>query len=238
MLGKTRFWQSVVCGTALLFSAANLFAASDPDHPSSSFRVAEPTAIPGRTLAPGTYTIHVVDHLTDRYILRVDNAAGGDPTLFLGVVEKSGGHGSGMQKWGAQVNDATYLRGWSFTSMPTPLEFAYPKNEAVAVAKANNAQVPAIDPESEGIVSKVNLSSSEMQIITLWLLSPTSVGPKSPGGIKAVRYEQLASNAHKPVVARLPHTASMLPWFWLVGTLSLCGAAGTRRMRLAPARRS
>ena len=223
---------------ALLLSATTMFAA-DSERPSARFKVTSPTAVPGRVLAPGSYTIHVVDHLSDRYIVSVDGPGGKDHTLFIGIPDKNSlGSSQGEQTWGTAVSGATYLKGWSFPSLPTALEFAYPKNDAVAVAKANNAQVPAIDPESEGILAKTSLSKDEMHIITLWLLSPTSVGPNTPGGVQATRYSQgqsqLASNAHRP--AKLPHTASLLPTFSLVGLLSLLLAMSLRAMRLAARR--
>ncbi len=221
---------------AVLLSATTLFAA-DPERPSAHFKVSSPTAVPGRVLAPGSYTIHVVDHLSDRYIVSVDGTGGKNHTLFIGIPDKSGlGSSQGEQTWGTDVSGATYLKGWSFPSLPTALEFAYPKNDAVAVAKANNAQVPAIDPESEGMLSKTSLSKDEMHIITLWLLSPTSVGPNTPGGVQAVKYSQgqLASNAHRP--AKLPHTASLLPAFSLVGLCSLLLAMGLRTARFTARR--
>ena len=230
------FGKLASCCTALallVLGASTPLLAADSQHPEASFKVSDMTAVPGKTLPPGAYSIHIVDHLKDRYILRVDSAAAGTDALFIGIPNKRLPHGSqGRILWNTPADGATYLRGWNFPTLPTPLEFAYPKNDAVAVAKANNAQVPAIDPESEGMVSKASLSKDEMQIITLWLLSPTTVGPNAPAGIQAARYQQVASVTHKPVVARLPHTASLLPWFWLIGTLSLAGAFGLRPARL------
>ena len=221
---------------AVLLSTTAVFAA-DSQRPSAHFKVSSPTAVPGRVLTPGSYTIHVVDHLSDRYILSVDGAGGKNHTLFLGIPDKNSlGSSQGEQTWGTPVGDTTYLKGWSFPSLPTPLAFAYPKNDAVAVAKANSAQVPAIDPESEGMLSKTSLSKDEMHIVTLWLLSPASVGPNTPGGVQATKYSQgqLASNAHRP--AKLPHTASLLPLFSLLGLCSLLLAAGLRALRPATGR--
>ena len=224
--------------TLLVLGASTPLLAADSQHPEASFKVSDMTAVPGKTLPPGTYSIHIVDHLKDRYIVRVegasaDGAAANTSALFIGIPNKRLPHGSqGRILWNTPADGAIYLRGWNFPTLPTPLEFAYPKNDAVAVAKANNAQVPAIDPESEGIISKASLSKDEMHIITLWLLSPTTVGPNAPAGIQAARYQEVASVTHKPVVARLPHTASLLPWSWLIGTLSLAGAFGLRLARL------
>ncbi len=200
------------------------------DTPSTRLNVSEPTGVPGAVLSPGTYTIRVVDHLSDRSILSVEGPGGKNRTVFLGIPDKTGSGTLGEVKWNTPVGGTTYLKGWNFSG--TTLEFAYPKLDAVAVAKANNAQVPAIDPESEGMITKAGLSSSEMHIITLWLLSPTNVGPQTPGGVQAVRYSQVASNAHKPAIAKLPHTASLLPWMWLVGMVTGAAAFGLRGFRL------
>ncbi len=230
MIGK-----AISCTLAVVLGAAPLLAA-DSTHPSASFKVSEITAVPGKTLPPGKYTIAVVDHLSDRYIIRVQNASGTDRALFIGIPNSTASASAhGMMVWKTPANGATYLRGWNFSSVGTPLEFAYPKADAVAIAKANNSEVPAIDPESDGMVAKASLTQDEMQMITLWLLTPTHVGANSPAGISAQRYQQVASATpvRKPVVSKLPHTASMLPWFWLLGTISLAGAFGMRVLRLA-----
>ncbi len=236
MIQVARF--AAPCSASLLtlvFQTTPLYAAT-PEHPSETFQVTEASAVPGHPLTPGTYSVQVVDHLSDRYILKVQNANGGNTALFIGIPNKALPAGSqGEVVWGKPAGGTTYLRGWQFPALPG-LEFAYPKNDAVAIAKANGAQVPAIDPESEGMVSNTTLSPNEMHIITLWLLTPTRVGPSSPAGIAAARYSQVASAAPKP--AKLPHTASELPWFVLLGTLSLAGAAGLRVARPSTERRS
>ncbi len=220
---------------ALVLGTLPLHAA-DTDHPSATFQVTNASAVPGHTLASGTYSVEVVDHLSDRYILKVKDGDGKNSALFIGIPNKALPPGSrGEVVWTTPAGGTTYLRGWQFPSLPG-LEFAYPKNDAVAIAKANGVQVPAIDPESEGMVSNTTLSANEMHIITLWLLTPTRVGPSSPAGIAAARYSQVASAAHKP--AKLPHTASELPWLALLGSLALAGAAGLRVTRPSAESRS
>ncbi len=233
MLGKL-----VSCSLGIVLAACPLLAA-DAAHPSATMKVSDMTAIPGKTLPPGTYSIQVLDHLSDRYVMKVEGPSGADRTLFIGIPAKglpSSTHG--MVLWKTPADGATYLRGWRFNGLSTPLEFVYPKADAVAIAKANNMQVAAIDPESDGMNAKGNLSQDEMQIITLWLLTPTHVGANSPAGIKAAKYQQVASaSPRRPVVSKLPHTASMLPWFWLIGAFSITGAFGVRGLRYATDRR-
>ncbi len=201
------------------------------------FTVSEPTEIPGMTLRPGSYTIHVVDHLSERYVVRVDGLKGRIHSTFLAIEnpEVPKPTTPGRVLWANSPGDKEYLRGWLFRDEPAVLEFVFPKNEAVAIAKTNNAKVPAIDPASEGRPPTIKgLSKSDLELVTLWLLSSTRVGPSdSSAGIQAERYRQIASVEHKPVIARLPQTASSLPWILLLGALSMLTAAGIRVYRPA-----
>jgi hypothetical protein len=206
------------CSFALLLGATSLLAAS-PDGSSTTFQISSPTGIPGKVLSPGTYNLQVVDHVNDRYVLRVTNK--NDLTT-----------NSTLAYWKNPVQGDTYLRGWNVKGQNAALTFAYPKNDAVAIAKANDTQVPAIDPAGDGIVNNTGLSREEMHVVTLWLLTPTSVGPNSPGGISAARYQEVARVERKPVIARLPHTASPLPLVALLGLFSLAGAGALTRRRL------
>jgi hypothetical protein len=227
-MSRTTFAMALA-SAACLFSVATQAAFAD-NRPSAPLRVDSITAIPGHTLPPGQYRIQVVDHLSDRYVLSVDNPDG-THTLFLAIPEKRQ-PAAGEVLWHNQASGATYIRGWQFSGMSSFLQFVYPKNDAVAVAKANNTQVPAIDPESDGMKTTASLSKEEAQMITLWLLTPTPVGPNAPAGIEAHKLQQVASLEKPNLPAKLPRTASDLPLFWLCGGLSLLGAGGLRMARL------
>ncbi len=205
---------------------APCLSAADSGRPTAGLKVSELTAVPGKTLAPGSYTIHVLDHLSDRYIVEVDSANKNTHTLFIGIVGKSLTTAApGEIKWPIAAGGAQAIRGWKFPSLPA-LEFAYPKNDAVAIAKANGTDVPAIDPESDNIQS-AQLTPDEEKIVTLWLLTPTAVSPTAPAGISAKKLSQVAA-ARKPV--KLPKTASELPLVALLGMLAFAGALGLRRL--------
>ena len=230
----------LVLGSLLI---SPLFAVAEPAAPAESpgtgpaakFTIAEQTQVPGKTLSAGTYTIRVVDHLADRMILRVEG--GGKPTTFLALPSNDLGGNKGPVPLKAGVEGKAALRGFSFAD-GTSAEFVYPKGEAVGLAKANDKTVPAIDPASEGRSEATNgLSKTDMQMITLWMLKPTPVGPGDQGpGIKAERYQKVASNDSpkppRPRMKALPHTASDMPLVWLFGALSLGGAALLARRRV------
>ena len=130
-------------------------------------------------------------------------------------------------KWANSPDGTPYIKGWYFNGTPSVIEFVYPKDDAVAIAKSNPAKVPAVDPASEGKVSDNTLSQDDMQLLTLWVLSLEQVGPGNAPSIKAARYE-MASVSQKPAIKALPHTASWLPWVWLSGICSLIAAMALR----------
>ncbi len=119
------------------------------------------------------------------WFLRVNNSAGKEEATFIGLpagsrLPKQGGQGPiAMTAKGA--NKAA-LRGFTFAD-GSVAEFVYPKDEAVALAKANSTTIPAVDPASEGRVASPNLSRTDMELVTLWMLTPTLVGPTA--GIEA-----------------------------------------------------
>jgi hypothetical protein len=210
--------------------------AAGSNTPASKFTVSQTVEIPGLTLQPGSYSIHVVDHLSERYIVRVDGPKNRVHSTFLALADPATPKPAapGKELWQNAPSGKEYMRGWLFPGQPTVLEFVYPKSDAVAIAKSNNAKVPAIDPVSEGRPPTIRgLSRTDLELITLWLLSSTTVGPgDSSAGIQAERYPEVAQLApHKPAISRLPQTASYLPLIGLFGAFSLVMAFFLRFLR-------
>ena len=193
--------------TASMLAAAGTDALNGVNDEVSSFTVDNQTQVPGKTLKAGEYTIRIVDHLSDRMIVRIDRN-GKQETTFLALPA------SGLQKPSQQgpiklVNGKgkNALRGFSFPN-GTLAEFVYPKEEAVGIAKANNTKIPAVDPASEGLPADSALSSDDMKMVTLWMLSPVDVGPEGNGkGIAAERYQASRQAAAVPA----PRPAAVVP---------------------------
>ena len=248
---------------------------------SSNFSVSDKTAVPEAVLPAGAYSIRVIDHLRDRNIVRIVGATDNKVySTFIGLPDSDLGQGSqpGAISYNAKFKGQVALRGFEFPG-GTALRFVYPKADAVTLAKANSTPVVAIDPVSEGKPSDKNLSKDDMEVVTLWTLSTTTVGPndKTPA-IQAQRYQaapnstvaaaapssapaysapsrasnpaparsaassnsapvNVAANqvparpTSRPVIAKLPHTASNLPLVTLLMFLSMLMALGTRWIR-------
>lgn len=173
----TRLMFLVLCATGTAVAA---------DVKSASLNVSQATEVPGGELKPGAYSIGVVDSLTDRVVVRIDGRSGKTHLLFLGVRKQSGSEGSDSHavQWTSEASHKHFLRGYTFGS--DYIEFVYPKDDAVAIAKANNTGVVAVDPKSESRPELNKLTAQDRQMISLWMLTPVQVGP-SPG-IEAKHY--------------------------------------------------
>ncbi len=93
------------------------------------------------------------------------------------------------------------LRAWKCVTCAAPLEFVYPKLEAVKITDDSAEPVMAMDPSYDKLPS--NLSADDIKVMTLWLLSPERITADNIGrGVKAAKYLPVANQAPANQVAR------------------------------------
>ena len=197
--------RSIVLSLTILAATSGLYALDSPRSyvgETAIFALPTKTDVPGKTMPPGKYFILVVDQYSDRMIVRVENEATKDHSIFLGVPQPALGTGSkGPVEWNKGPSSGSAMRGYTF-SPGLAVEFVYPKDEAVGIATKNAAKVIAVDPQSEGMPELKNMSKDDMQMVNLWALSLTTVGAKdTQPAIEAKKYESLPINAPQPAVA-------------------------------------
>ncbi len=165
------------------------------------FQVKEKTEVPNTTLTPGNYSIRILDHLRDRVILQVSGKNNHVEATFLAVPASTMASAPvGPISYGAGPKGKAAMKGFAFPG-GTAVEFVYPKNDAVSIAQANGTRVMAIDPASEGRVPAPKLNQNDMQMITLWMLEPSRVGPSdAKPTIAATRYQAPQPIAPAPAV--------------------------------------
>lgn len=169
----------VLCALLLLPAARAAAPLDDPAVPNTpeQFQVSEKTEVPNVILQPGSYSIRIVDHLRDRVILQVTGKSNHVQTTFLAVPAATMANAPvGPISYGTGPKGKAALKGFAFTG-GTAVEFVYPKNDAVSIATANGTRVMAIDPASEGRAPAPKLSQTDMQLVSLWMLEPSRVGP-------------------------------------------------------------
>ncbi len=254
--------RSIVLSLTLLAATSGLYALAPSDSYVGStavFSIGSKIAVPGKTLTPGQYAIIIVDQYSDRMLVRVQNETTKEHVIFLGVPQSALGAESarGLVEWKNGPGGAPALRGFAF-SPRSAVEFVYPKSEAVQIATKNSAKVIAVDPDSESMPPVGNMSKDDIQMVSLWALSLTPVGPKDKGpAIAAKKYQgeqidpaALAKSAasqteqprevasleppsasgtpapvkRRPVIAKLPHTASPVAFIAFFGMFCLMAA--------------
>jgi hypothetical protein len=262
--------RSVILSLTLLAFTSGLYALTPSDSfvgSTAVFTIGSKTDVPGKTLSAGQYAIIIVDQYSDRMLVRVQNETTKEHVIFLGVPQPSLGEASasGPVEWKNGPGNKPALRGFEF-SPRSGVEFVYPKSEAVQIATKNSSRVIAVDPDSESLPPVSNMSKDDMQMVSLWTLSLTPVGPKDKGpAIAATKYlgepidttqsalaksgapateqprqvarleqpnlgksDVAAPVRHRPVIAKLPHTASPVALIAFSGIFCLMFAAFLR----------
>jgi hypothetical protein len=182
----------------------------------------EPFEVPGvdaQILPAGTYVFTLVDSLSDRNIVRITNEDGTHvfttilaiPNYRLKATEKTV---LTFKERGEGQPEA--IKAWFYPGYAWGQEFVYPKKRAIELAKIVQEPVLAMPVETTAVVPVETLKT-----VPVAAVQPT--GEEVP--VAAVVQAPPAAVAAVPpateVAQALPHTASSLPLFALIGMLSL-----------------
>lgn len=152
--------------------------------------------IPGAELQPGTYDLSVEDRLRDRAIVRI-SAASGDKHYFVLAVPNAklaDDSSDGIVYFNARQESKKAVHAWKCPTCSAALEFVYPKLAAVKLTDETAQPVLAVDPAYDKLPA--NLSTDDMKVVTLWLLSPERITADNVGqGVRAAKYVGAASNS-------------------------------------------
>jgi hypothetical protein len=174
--------------------------------------------IPGAVLKPGAYTLSVEDRLNGRAIVRITKANSSEHYLLLAVPVANRDAETGIVLIPSDDTTKRIVRGWVCDGCNQELQLVYPKLEAAQITSETGQSVLAADPAYDKLPA--NLSSDDMKVVTLWLLSPERISEHRGVGLKAIKYV-VASAA--PEMTRLPETASSTYLFGGFGVLFLVG---------------
>lgn len=174
----------------------------------------QPVAVPGTTLPAGTYTFTILDTPGSRNIVQIWNA---DKTELITTI-------LAIPNYRLEPTDETVIefrerpadrpqavKAWFYPGHTYGIEFVYPKEEAIELAKTEKEPVPA----------EVTLPTpSTMKSVPLFAVTPQ-------GEEEALA--QAFPEQAKEVAQTLPKTASPLPLIGLLGLMFVLGGLGLRR---------
>jgi hypothetical protein len=223
---------------AALLACASLLSAGSPGDNSVQVSLTAPLQIPETLLAPGKYTFTLEDRLPDRAIVRVTEPSGAQHYL-LTVPSSQLARTKGLIYFSAATEPHS-LEGWQCPGCIRPLEFVYPKDEAVKLTASTGKPILAFDPTYDKLPD--NLSPEDRRVVTLWLLAPKRVTADGRGeGLTAAKYatspKMLARNS-EPMPQKMPKTAGNLYVKLCIGSLLLMAGGFIqllRRRRQLPA---
>jgi hypothetical protein len=207
--------------------------------------VNEPIQVPGKTLEPGQYVMKLLDSPSNRHIVQIyDKNEQHLITTVLAIpnyrLEPTGKTQFGF--WETPAGQPKALRSWFYPGDNFGQEFAYPKNEAMQIAKEVKQPVPTTYATNESElttarVGTVNEAGTEAELPTGTAAATPAQTPAperaqtpvqtAQNTAPAVNENATAERAATPAATpqRLPRTASPYPMIALFGLASLLGAA-------------
>lgn len=201
----------------------------------TTFKFNGPVEVPGQILPAGTYIFKLVDSQSNRHIVRV---FADDEKTVLGTFLT-------IPEYRHEVSDKTIvtfserpggsadaIRAWVYPGRNYGHEFVYPKNKAVALARANHVPVPAM-PEELASDTTTPVTGLDAPEIVAMFIAPLKA--EEPSG-RETEVESDFPTTDAPVAGlpeTLPATASPLPLIGFAGLLSLGAALALRRAAVA-----
>jgi len=123
------------------------------------------------------------------------------------------------------------VKGWFYPGENYGHDFVYPKPKAVALAKVNKAPVPSMPAELEPNTTMPAKTMQEPHVVAMKTAPLKAQKPAE----EEVEITEVFLQAPPPELpdppTELPKTASSLPFFVLVGLMSLVVASGARIIR-------
>lgn len=233
-----------VLGVAALVALLAPNAHADEWNKRTYLTFSGPVQIPGAVLQAGSYTFEIANPDTTRHVIRVSEKDSGKHIgLFMTIpntrLDPPSDNLIMFSERPAGQPQAIHV--WFYPGERTGEEFVYPKNQAMAIAKATHKGVLAT--EGGGVTT-----ASEADRIAAYNKAPVSRIDESgktvsdnatPAPRTTARAEAPSpsvgtsgSQAKQPAARRkLPRTASNLVLFELLSFLALAAAFGVHQMR-------
>jgi hypothetical protein len=192
-MNKTRAIVILLAGLGYLGTMIPRVIADEANQ-KTIFTFSEPVEIPGQVLDAGTYVFKLADSESDRDIVQVFNK---DEThlygTFLAIADEH------LRPAGkpiitfdeAPAGSPEAVKAWFYPGEEYGHEFVYPKPDAVALAKANNAPVPSMPAELAANTKKPATTMKEPHIVAM---SHAPLKAEEPTGEEAEIQEVFAAS--------------------------------------------
>ena len=222
--------------------------------------VNEPIQVPGKVLQPGKYVIKLMDSPSNRHIVQIFNEREDQLITTILAIPNYRLQPTGkteFQWWETPAGQPKALRAWFYPGDNFGQEFAYPKREAVQIARQTHQPVPVTYAQTEkelatAPVKAVDETGAEREVEHVTAASTparTEVAQAQPPAASAPAstspaMTQTSSSQTTPQASAststsassasksrtLPSTASGFPLIGLAGLLALGASLGFRSL--------
>jgi len=246
----------LLCGTAALVAFLAPGAHADEWNKRTYLTFSGPVQVPGATLPAGTYTFEIANPDTTRHVIRVSEKDSGKHIgLFMTIPnERLDPPSDNLVMFSERAAGAPQaIQVWFYPGDRFGEEFVYPRNQAIAIAKANKKSVLSTNTAGNTTASEEsrmasmksasvervdesgNPAKDEPKPSTTTASSATTAAKAdtTPRTNAAKANADTVGTAGSARRRSLPRTASNLVTFELLSLLSLAGAYGVRRVRQA-----
>jgi hypothetical protein len=194
-------------------------AFGDQSDQKTIFTFSGPVEIPGQLLEAGTYVFKLADSESDRDLVQVFNK---DETHLYGTFitipdQRMRPAGKPIITFDERPADSPEaVRAWFYPGDVYGHDFVYPKQRAVALAKANNTPVPSMPAELAANTTKPTVSMNEPHAVAL---RQAPLKAQKPTEEEVEINEVFVAEYSTPTT--LPKTASNLALIGILGMISL-----------------
>jgi hypothetical protein len=168
-MNKTRAKVALLVGLGFLVGMVPRATADEADQ-KTIFTFSGPVEIPGQVLSAGTYVFKLADSSSDRNVVQVFSKD--EKHLygtFLAIPDQrlrpAGKPIITFDERAAGSPEA--VRAWFYPGEDIGHQFVYPKDRAVALAKANNSPVPSMPAELAANTTKPAATVSEPHVMEM-----------------------------------------------------------------------
>jgi LPXTG-motif cell wall-anchored protein len=217
----------VLAGLALLGGMAPR-AMADEWNQKTIFTFSGPVEIPGQVLPGGTYVFKLADAASNRNIVQVFSK---DEKHLIGTFlaipdRRLAPSGKPIITFDeTPPGSPEAVRAWFYPGDTYGHQFVYPKEKAVALAKANNTPVPSMPAELAANTTKPASSVKAPEVVAM---SQAPLKAQKPNEEEVEIAEVFVAEGPAQPPATLPATGSPVPLIGLIGLLSLAAAFALR----------
>jgi hypothetical protein len=245
-------WKAFAAASCLGLMTFVPSAVADQWNKRTILTVNESIQVPGAVLEPGKYVMKLMDSPSNRHIVQIFNEREDDLKATILAIPNYRLQPTGETEfgwWETPAGQPKAMRAWFYPGDNFGQEFAYPKNEAVAIAQRTDQNVPTTYAENQAElatarVGTVDRAGTERELDRdtytqqqeqpqVAQTQPEAAPAPTPAPEPQVREEtQVAQTQPQQEPAwqqqqpqermrTLPRTASPLPLFGIAGMLAL-----------------